>query len=132
MNIDKLRINNITDRIIECALTVIHGLGCGFEDKVYERALIYELSKQGLNIEPQYPINVYYEEIIVGDFLVDILVEESILVEVVAIDRLAEKHEQKCLNYLKASKLELCLLLNFGVPELEIYQVSGDQLSVNS
>ena len=122
MNKDQSKIHNITDQIIECALAVIKVLGCGFEDKVYERALIYELTKEGFNIEPQYPINVYYEGIIVGDFLADILVEESILVEVIAVDSLTEKDKKQCLNYLKASELEQCLLINFGVSELEIYQ----------
>ncbi|MDJ0687160.1 MAG: GxxExxY protein [Xenococcaceae cyanobacterium MO_188.B32] len=122
MNIEKSRLNNIIDYIIECAYTVIQVLDCGFEDKVYERALIYELSKKGLNVEPQYPINVYYEGIIVGDFYADILVAEKIIVEVVAVDELTEKHKKKCLNHLKASELEECLLVNFGVPELEIYK----------
>lgn len=122
MNIDKSRLNNIIEYIIECAYIVIQVLDCGFEEKVYERALIYELSKKELNIEPQYPINVYYEGIIVGDFYADILVGEDILVEVVAVDSLTEQQKKKCLNYLKASKLEVCLLINFGVSELEIYQ----------
>ena len=122
MNIDKSRLNNIIDYIIECAYIVIQTLECGFEDRVYERALIYELSKKGLNIEPQYPINVYYEGIIVGDFYADILVADKIIVEVVAVDELTEKHKKKCLNHLKASELEICLLINFGVPELEIYK----------
>ncbi|MDJ0635157.1 MAG: GxxExxY protein [Xenococcaceae cyanobacterium MO_188.B29] len=119
MSIDKSRLKKIIAQIFECAETVIDVLGCGFEDKVYERALIYELSKNRFNIEPQYPINVYYEGIIVGDFYVDILVEKYILVEVVAVDSLTEQHKKKCVNYLKASELKACLLINFGVPELE-------------
>lgn len=122
MNIDKSRLNNIIDRIIECAETVLEVLGCGFEDKVYERALIYELSKQGITIETQYPINVYYEGIIVGDFYADILVEELILVDIVAVDILTEKEKKKCLNCLKASELGVGLVLNFGVSELEVHQ----------
>ncbi len=122
MSIDTASINRIINKILEGASTVIEVLGCDFEEKVYQRALAYELSKKGLNLEIQYPINVYYENIIVGDFYVDILVEESILVKIVAIDSLTEQHKKKCLNYLKASKLEVCLLINFGVPTLEVYQ----------
>lgn len=122
MNIDKSRLNNIIDRIIECAENVIEVLGYGFEDKVYERALIYELSKQGITIETQYPINVYYERIIVGDFYADILVEELILVNIVAVDSLTEKEKKKCLNCLKASELGVGLVINFGANELEIHQ----------
>ena len=122
MSIDQSRLSNIIEYIIECADRVIQVLGCGFDDKVYERALIYELSKKGLNVEPQYPINVYYEGIIVGDFYADILVGEKILVEVVAVDSLTEKQKKRCLNHLKASELEVCLLINFGVPELEVHQ----------
>ena len=122
MKIDKSRLNNIIDRIIESAEIVVEVLGCGFEDKVYARALIYELSKQELDIEPQYPINVYYEGIIVGDFYADILVEELILVNIVAVDSLTDKEKKKCLNCLKASELGVGLLLNFGVSELEVHQ----------
>lgn len=122
MSIDKVVIYKIINKIIECASTVIEVLGCGFEEKVYQRALAYELGKRGLNLEIQYPINVYYEGVIVGDFYIDILVEESILVTIVSIDSLTEQHKKKCLNYLKASQLEVCLLINFGVPKLEVYQ----------
>ena len=122
MKKDQSKIKNITDQVIECALTIVKVLGCNFEDKVYERALIYELTKEGFNIEPQYPINVYYEGIIVGDFLADILVEESILIDITVVDHLTDKHKRKCINYLRSSQLEQCLLINFGVPELEIYQ----------
>lgn len=122
MNIDKSRLNNIIDRIIESAETVMSVLGCGFEDKVYERALIYELTKQGITIESQYPINVYYEGIIVGDFYADILVDELILVDIVAVDSLTEKEKKKCFNCLKASELGVGLVINFGVSELEVHQ----------
>jgi GxxExxY protein len=114
MSINHLELKNITDKIIECALKVSGVLGGGFVDKVYERALLYELEKNRFQTEVQYPMNVYYEGIIVGDFVADILVQNCILVEIEAIPTLTENHKQKCLNYLKASELELCLLINFG------------------
>lgn len=122
MDIERISTNKITDKILECAEKVIEVLGCGFEAKVYERALTYELSRQRFNLESQYPINVYYEGIIVGEFYADILVQESVLVEIIAVDHLTEQHKKKCLNHLKASGLKVCLLINFGVTELEVYQ----------
>ena len=122
MNIDKVSLNRIINKINECAATIIEVLGCGFEEKVYQRALTYELSKQGFNLEFQYPINVYYDGIIVGDFYADIVVEESILVQIISVASLTEEYKKKCSNYLQASELKVCLLLNFGVPQLEIYK----------
>jgi GxxExxY protein len=123
MNKDKPIIERITDKIIACAFEVNKILGYGFNDKVYERALIYELSRQGLSFESQYPLNVYYKGIIVGEFFTDILVENLILVEVEAIETLTDNNENKCLNYLKSSEFNVCLLLNFGKLELEIKHI---------
>ncbi|AFZ36771.1 hypothetical protein Sta7437_3264 [Stanieria cyanosphaera PCC 7437] len=120
MSRNPLELKNIADKIIEGALKVSGILGAGFVDKVYERALLYELEKKRLQIEVQYPMNVYYEGIIVGDFVADILVQNCILVEIEAVASLTEHHKQKCLNYLKASELELCLLINFGSYELQV------------
>jgi GxxExxY protein len=120
MSRNPLELQNITDKIVECALKVSDVLGAGFIDRVYERALLYELEKIRLKTEAQYPMNVYYEGIIVGEFVADILVQDCILLEIEAVAALTESHKQKCLNYLKASELDFCLLLNFGSYKLEI------------
>jgi GxxExxY protein len=112
--------NLLTGRIIGCAQTVLNGLGTGFVEKVYERALVHELGKAGLAVSQQYPMTVRYDGIVVGDFTVDLLVEHSVLVELKAAKAIDDIHRAQCLNYLKASGSHICLLLNFGKPRLEI------------
>ncbi len=137
MSMNPLELKNIADKIIECALKVSGVLGVGFIDKVYERALLYELEKKRFQIEVQYPMNVYYEGIIVGDFVADLVVQNCILVEIEAVASLTENHKQKCLNHLKASELELALLINFGGYELQVetimlnYQSRVEELKKN-
>lgn len=137
MSRNPLDLKNITDKIIKCALKVSEVLGAGFVDKVYERALLYELEKNRFQTEVQYPMNVYYEGIIVGDFVADLIVQNCILVEIEAVPTLTDNHKQKCLNYLKASELELCLLINFGSYELQVetimlnYQPRVEELKKN-
>jgi GxxExxY protein len=113
----------LTGRIIGCAQTVLYGLGTGFVEKVYERALVYELGKAGLAASQQHPMTVRYDGIVVGEFTVDLLVEGSVLVELKAVKAIDDVHLAQCLNYLKASGLQLCLLLNFGKRQLEIKRI---------
>ncbi|WP_157867366.1 GxxExxY protein [Gloeothece citriformis] len=110
---------DITGLIIGCSFKVSNTLGCGFVEKVYEKALVYELRKQGLQAEAQYPVQVYYDGFIVGEFLIDILVENCIVVELKALKALDQNHYAQCINYLKATKLKTCLLINFGQPRVE-------------
>ncbi len=116
-------VNLLTGRIIGCALTVLHGLGTGYLEKVYERALAHELRKAGLAVSQQHPMVVRYDGIVVGEYTVDLLVEHSVLVELKVARAIDEIHQAQCLNYLKASGLHLCLLLNFGKPRLEIKRI---------
>lgn len=105
---------NITDIILKSYYKVFNNLGYGFLEKVYENALFYELKKQGLECEKQKPIKVYYDEIQVGEYYADIIVNECIIIELKAAESLAEEHEFQLLNYLKATDIEVGLLLNFG------------------
>ena len=125
MDADKRRweISKITERIIGCAFIVSNELGCGFLEKVYENALVHELRKAGLKVKPQYPIAVYYDGIVVGEFIADLLVEEAVLVELKALKAMGEKEDAQCLNYLKATNLTLCLLINFGKPRAEVKRI---------
>jgi GxxExxY protein len=118
MNIGEDRINLLSKRIIGCALTVLHALGTGFLEKVYENALVHELRKSGLA-----PMVVRYDGIVVGEYAVDLLVEHIVLVELKVAKAIDEIHLAQCLNYLKATGLHLCLLLNFGKPRLEIKRI---------
>lgn len=106
--------SNITDLIIKAAYKVHKTLGFGFLEKVYENALAIELRKAGLKAEQQKPLTVWYEGEVVGEFSVDILVENKVVVELKAVQNLLGKHEIQVLNYLKGCRLEVGLLLNLA------------------
>jgi len=120
------RVNMLSKRIIGCALTVLHALGTGFLEKVYENALLHELRKAGLVVSRQHRMVVRYDGVVVGDYAVDLLVEHIVLVELKVARVIDEIHRAQCLNYLKATGLHLCLLLNFGNPRLEIKRIVLD------
>jgi GxxExxY protein len=123
MNADGSELNDLTDRIIGSALTVSNGLGAGFLEKVYENALVHELRKAGLEVAQQRGVRVTYDGVIVGDYAVDMLVQESVIVELKAVKAVANIHRAQCINYLRATGLHVCLLLNFGNPRLEIKRI---------
>lgn len=103
----------LTDKIIKAFYKVHNKLGYGFLESVYENALFFELSDMGITCERQKPLNVYYENRIVGNFYADILVEDKIILELKAVP-LIDEHTFQLLNYLKATSIELGLLLSFG------------------
>ena len=105
---------NITDKIIKAFYKVYNELGFGFLEKVYENALYLELKTMGLYCEKQKQIKVYYNEQIVGDYYADIIVSECVIIELKAAESLCEEHEYQLINYLKATNIEIGLLLNFG------------------
>ena len=125
MNTDerRLELDALTAKIIGCVYTVSNSLGSGFLEKVYENALAIELRKTGLKAEQQSAIQVHYEGIVVGDFLADLLVEDSIIVELKTARNLDDIHYAQCLNYLRATGLTVCLLVNFGKSRAEIKRV---------
>jgi len=123
---NKTQLDKITERIIGCAYTVSNVLGSGFLEKVYENALAHELRKAGLRIAQQYGIQIHYEGILVGEYVADLLVEECVLVELKAVKAFDEIHMAQCLNYLKATGLHICLLINFGKPRVEIKRIVLD------
>jgi GxxExxY protein len=124
--VQKQRLNEITEQIIGCAFTVGHVLGCGFLEKVYENALAHELRRQRLTVQQQHAISVYYDEIIVGDYVADLLVEACVVVELKATGKTDDVHLAQCLNYLHATGLSICLLLNFGKPKVEVRRIVRD------
>lgn len=113
-------VNGITEKIIGCAYTVSNTLGIGFVEKVYENALAIAIRKAGLMVEQQYPIKVAFEGIVVGEFFADLFVEKRVLIELKAVSVLAQEHTAQALNYLRATGIEVCLLINFGQPKIEI------------
>ena len=99
-------------------------MGCGFLEKVYENALAHELRKAGLKVLQQHSIKAYYDGIIVGEYVADLFVENCVIVEIKALKGLEESHLSQCLNYLKATKMRIGLLINFGKPKVEIRRVA--------
>lgn len=106
--------SDITDKIIKAFYTVYNALGYGFLEKVYENALIIELNKLGCQVEAQKNIKVYYESKEIGNYYADLLVNNSVIVELKAAETLCKEHEYQLINYLKATECEIGLLLNFG------------------
>jgi len=106
--------SEITGKILKAFFKVYNILGYGFLEKVYENAMLIELRKTGLRCSNQLPIQVFYDDQVVGDYTADILVEELVIVELKAIEKLAPIHETILVNYLKGTELEVGLLLNFG------------------
>lgn len=116
-------INLITKEIIGKSFKVSNTLGNGFLEKVYQNALFYELTKSGFNVKQQYPLEVFYEDKVVGEYFADLLVENKIILELKAAKSLEDIHLAQILNYLKACNMEFGLLINFGTPRVEIKKV---------
>jgi GxxExxY protein len=122
-DIDRNEMKQLTEKVISCAFTVSNTLGCGFLEKVYENALTHELRKAGLQVQQQHGITVRYDGVAVGEYAADLLVEGVLLIELKAVKGLDDIHLAQCLNYLKATNLHLCLLMNFSKPKVEIRRI---------
>lgn len=110
----------ITDKIIHSFYTVYNTLGYGFLEKVYENAMMLELIEKGMLAQKQNPIKVHYKEKLIGEYFADIIVEEKVIIELKAAEAIVQEHELQLINYLKATEIEIGLLLNFGKkPEIK-------------
>ncbi len=105
---------DITEKIIKAFYTVYNALGYGFLEKVYRNAMTLELRRLGLKVVPEAPIHVYYGDQIVGEYYADLLVADAVIVELKAVRQWDEAYDAQLLNYLKATRYEVGLLLNFG------------------
>ena len=112
--------DDLTYSINAAVFEVNRELGPGFLEKVYENALLLELSKKGLKAKSQVPIKIKYKGTEVGDYYADIFVEDQVIVEVKAVESLQEVHEAQLLNYLKATGCKVGLLVNFTYPKAQI------------
>ncbi|HLY15605.1 MAG TPA: GxxExxY protein [Bryobacteraceae bacterium] len=120
MNADERRCSDsLTEQVLGAIFEVSNTLGAGFLEKVYERALLRELNLRGIRATTQASFKVAYKGQAVGDYFADILVEDSLVIELKCVDRLANEHTAQCLNYLKASGLAVCLLVNFQKAKVE-------------
>ena len=113
-------LNEITYKINGAIFEVNRTLGAGFMESIYEKALLIELNSAGLRAENQVPIKVHYKGEVVGDFVADIIVEDAVILELKAIEKLQKVHEAQLLNYLKATNLKVGLLVNFTHPKAQI------------
>lgn len=109
----------LTGQILQACFAVMNELGAGFVESVYQRALLVELRQRGLIAELEFPLNVTFRGVIVGNFFADILVESKVILELKAVKALLPEHQAQLINYLKATGIEVGLLINFGNPKLE-------------
>src|SRR5882762_9014633 len=119
MNTDERGFDTLTERVLGAVFEVSNTLGAGFLEKVYERALLRELSIQGIRATSQTSFSITYKGRNVGDYFADILVEDMLVVELKCVESFAKEHTAQCLNYLRASGLTVCLLVNFQKPKVE-------------
>jgi len=110
----------LTEKIIGCAFRVYNKMGFGFLESVYEKCMLIELRKEGLNTKAQQPIIVYYENEVVGKFVADIIVEDTIILELKSVRQIVQAHEVQLVNYLVATGKPIGLILNFGEKKVEI------------
>lgn len=111
---------DLTGKIIACAYTVHNSLGAGFLESVYQKAMAIELAKQGLSGVMEKKVPVYYAGEMVGDFRADMVVEDRVMVEIKAVEKIAAPHEVQLVNYLVATNTPIGLLINFGPQSVEI------------
>ena len=109
-----MKYKELTAKIIECAFRVHRKLGFGFLEAVYQNALMVELEKAGLEAVKQKSIQIHYDREIIGDYTADIVVEDKIILELKAVKEIHPVHEAQLVNYLKATGMEVGLLINFG------------------
>ena len=117
---NRYKYSDITEKIIKAFYKVYNTLGYGFLEKVYENALAIELKQQGFSIVQQAPLKIYYNDQLVGEYFADLLVEDKVIVELKAVEALAKEHHAQLLNYLKATQIQVGLLLNFGSTKPEV------------
>ncbi len=110
----------LTEKIIGCAYSVYNRMGFGFLESVYEKCLLIELRKAGLQAESQKAITVHYDDEVVGEFAADIIVEDTVILELKSVKRIIKAHEIQLVNYLVATEKPVGLLLNFGEQKVEI------------
>jgi GxxExxY protein len=122
---DKAYYDALATLIISCAYKVGRVLGSGFLEKVYENALVIELMDCGLNVETQKPIQVLYQDHIVGEYFADIIVDDDVVLELKAVKAIESIHFAQCQNYLKATGKKLGMVINFGEEKVKIRRVAN-------
>lgn len=123
-------INEITRKIIGCAMKVHSTLGNGFQEVIYQRALAIEMQKQGLEFQREMEMTIFYDGIDIGTRRVDFFVEEKVMVELKAIEKLEDVHKAQAINYCEAYNIADGLLINFGSKSLDFKRVYNKKLVI--
>jgi GxxExxY protein len=124
-----VKYEDLTGKIIGCAMKVHSTLGNGFQEVIYQRALAIEFEKQEFKFEREMEMSIYYEGVNIGTRRVDFFVEDFVMVELKAIIKLEDVHLAQAMNYLEAYKMEIGLLINFGAKRLEFKRLHNNKLS---
>lgn len=124
-----MEINDISYKVIGCAMKVHNELGTGFQEVIYQRALKIELTEAGLSFQREVEMPIYYKGEIIGERRVDFLVEEKMMVELKAISEILPVHQTQAVNYLEAYLLADGLLINFGALKLEYHRIYNNRLT---
>ena len=117
------KLNELSGQIIGCAIKVAKKLRPGYLEKVYENALLHELNKGGFQVDQQVPLAVHYDGVLVGEFIADFIVNNTIILELKAVSAISNAHIGQAINYLTTTDSQLCLILNFGEPKLGIKRI---------
>ena len=107
-------LDSLIAQVKQCVSNVRDVLSQGYQEAIYQKALLIELQDAGLKAEAEVPLQVHYKGILLGDFLADIVVEDKLILEIKAVQMVSAAHELQLVNYLKASGLEIGILINFG------------------
>jgi GxxExxY protein len=110
----------LTHKIIGAAYKVFNTLGFGFLESIYKKAMIIELAKNNLKVEAEKPLKVYYDNQILGDFYIDLYIEDKVIVELKSVQNLVKEHEVQLVNYLKGLQKDIGLLINFGPSGVDV------------
>jgi GxxExxY protein len=117
---DIMEYEDITHKIIGCAYRVFNQLGFGFLESVYRKAMVIELKKANLDTDEEKSLEVYYDNIVVGNFSIDLFVENSVVVELKSVQGILKEHEVQLVNYLKGMKRDIGLLINFSPSGVDV------------
>jgi GxxExxY protein len=116
--------DDLSDSVLQAVFEVSRTLKTGFLEKVYEKALVYELQSRGFAVAAQVPVPVFYKNVCVGDYYADIVVDATLMIELKCVRQFAGEHLAQCLHYLYASGLKTCLLVNFQNAKVDWRRIS--------
>ena len=123
MSEEELIHKELVYEVVGCAMKVHRELGYGFLEKVYENSMMVLLNKKSIKAKQQFPVPVHFENVIVGEYFADFMIEDKILVELKTVEKITNVHFAQLLNYLKATGIKLGLLINFGPRKLEYERI---------